>query len=52
MALPAAATGETLADGEAASSSGAAEAPAAYTVKIEGVDDFGIRSILERSSQR
>jgi len=50
-ALPAAA-GETLADEEAVEgSSGAAEAPAAYTVKIEGVDDSGITSTLERSSQ-
>lgn len=29
----------------------AAEAPAAYTVKIEGVDDSTVRSLLESSSQ-
>lgn len=48
----AAAADETLAGEEPAEgAAGEAEAPAAYTVKIEGVADSGIQSTLERSSQ-
>ena len=52
-AAPAAAAEEETLAGEEPAEAGAgeAEAPAAYTVKIEGVDESGIRSTLERSSQ-